>query len=116
MPKTIEIECSPLALFALFDSSTISEGVIHKAPGGATLQLGRMSIEKRHVPGVERLVSIAVTFASGAAVNLFSNWLYDKLKGNERMRTLRINHVQVELTPEAITKLIAESIELQGQG
>ena len=113
MAKTIELECPPIALFALFGCSTVSEGVTHKAPGGATLQLGRMSTEKRRAPGTEPLVTIAVAFASDVAVSLFWNWLYDKLKGNERTRTLRINCVQVELAPEAITKAIAESIAVQ---
>jgi len=43
----IELECSPESLFALFESKTISSGMTHEAPGGVTLQLGDMPMEKR---------------------------------------------------------------------
>jgi hypothetical protein len=108
---TIEIEVPPSALFKLFESDEISEGMVHEVPGGASIKLGRRTLEKRHVPGLQILVPIVVTLGSGIVINVFSNWLYDKLKG-EKTRILRINRVQVEITTrDAITKVIKESIE-----
>lgn len=109
---TIEIEVPVSALSEIFESGTISAGMVREVPGGASLKLGPMPIEKRHVPGLQILVPIVVTLGSGVAINVFSSWLYDKLKG-KKTTILRINRVQVEITHDAITKVIAESIELE---
>jgi hypothetical protein len=50
------------------------------------------------------------------AVGVFAAWLYDKLKGNgEERKFIRVNRVMVEVTPEAITKVLTESIEVEEQ-
>jgi hypothetical protein len=49
---------------------------------------------------------------SGVAINLFSSWLYDKLKSANVPR-IRVNRVEVEVTPEGITKIISESIDIE---
>lgn len=109
----IQLECPAAALFVLFDSSTVSDGLTREAPGGAILRLCEMPMEKRHLPGAETFVTIAVTLGSGIGINLFSNWLYEKLKGHKRVKTLRINRVQVEISADAIRKVISESIETE---
>lgn len=111
---TIEIEIPASALFKVFETSEVSDATIHTAPGGAILRLGKQKMEKRwHSAFTEPLVPIAVTFGSGVAINLFSSWLWEKLKGG-RTTKIRINRVEIETqTPDAITKVISESIEVE---
>ena len=116
---TIVVECTPKDMFALFESKTISSGMSREVPGGATIQLGQMPMEKRGLPSIQAsLVPILIEFARrhGAEVPIavFSAWLYDKLKGKgEERKFIRVNRVMVEVTPEAITKVLTESIEVE---
>jgi len=76
-----------------------------------------MPMEKRgglpYIQAIE-FIPIAATFASGVAINLFSAWLYDKLKGDAKTRRMvSINRVIVEVTPDAITKVLNESIHIE---
>jgi len=115
---TIVIECSPRDMLALFESKTISTGMSREAPGGATIQLGQMPMEKRGLPSIEAtLVPILIEFGKvgkDVAIGIFSAWLYDKLKGKvEERKFVRVNRVMVEVTPEAITKVLTESIAVE---
>ncbi len=114
---TIVIECTLKAIFALFDSASISSGMSREVPGGATIQLGQMPMEKRDLPSIQAtLIPILVEVGKDVAVGVFAAWLYDKLKGEgegEGRKFLRVNRVMVEVTPEAITKVLTESIEIE---
>jgi hypothetical protein len=81
-------------------------------PGGAKIVLGELPLQKRHIALVECLVPVSLTFGGSVAVNLLSSWLYDKLK-TKHVRKLRINGIQIEITQEAITKVIVESVEFR---
>jgi hypothetical protein len=111
---TIVIECSPRDMVALFDSKTISTGMSREAPGGATIRLGAM-MEKRGVPSIQAyLFPILIDLGREVAIAVFSAWLYDRLKGkSEERKFIRVNRVMVEVTPEAITKVLTESIEIE---
>jgi hypothetical protein len=110
------LEVSPVALFRLFETKKVSIGQTHEAPGGATLRAipSDWMIEQRgsrvYAAGFD---TILVSFASGVALNVFSNWLYDKLKDIEPplVRKLKINRVEIEITPDGITRAIKEPIE-----
>ena len=112
---TIEIECSPESLFKVFEASSVTNGTTKHIPGGGAIQLGRGKLEKRVRPGwtadAAPLVTLALTVGKDVAIGVLAAWLYDKLKGN-KLRTLRINRAQVEISPEGITKAISESIEV----
>jgi hypothetical protein len=70
-PKIV-IECTPRGLFKLFDCNAVMTGMTREVPGGATIQLGEMPMEKRGVPQIEAsLVAIAISFGSGIAINIF---------------------------------------------
>ena len=112
MSSKVFIGCPQSALFEVFESNRIEEGMTHDAPGGARLELGRMPMEKRHVPGFEAPATVLVTFGATVAMNLFSAWLYDRLKSG-RVTRIRINRTEVEVTPEAITRVIIESIDIE---
>src|SRR5438067_1972119 len=45
----IVFEIPQSALFLLFDSNSLEQGMAREAPGGARLELGRMPMEKRSV-------------------------------------------------------------------
>ena len=79
----IILEVPQSALFDIFESKSIQQGMKHDAPGAVTLQLDRMPMEKRHLPYVAAMATIFVTVGSGVAINLFSSWLYEKLKADK---------------------------------
>jgi hypothetical protein len=117
---TIKLGVSPRALFALFDSKEVSSGMSREVPGGATIQLGVM-METRDLPSIQAtafvpiLVTIGSVAGSGVAINLFSSWLYDKVKGNDKARRMiTINKKLVEVTaPEALVKIFEETIKIE---
>jgi hypothetical protein len=86
--------------------------MIHDVPGGATIELGEMAIEKRHLPGVQILVGIAVRYGPDLAVNLLASWLYSKLSG-AKIKNIRINRAEVEVSPEGIARAIFEAVEIE---
>ncbi len=113
---TVVIECTPRELFALFDSKTLSPSMRREVPGGATIRLGDLPMQKRDLPSIQAaLVPILVEFGKlgkDVAVGVFSAWLYDKLKGKgEERKLIRVNRVMVAITPGAITKVLTELIE-----
>jgi hypothetical protein len=120
---TIEIEV-PLRIYPnLFDSNTISPTMSREAPGGATLRLRespprkvdpKRSSRGHYTTDAEPSVTFLVSFGSGVALHLFSSWLYDKLKSDPEKRKIRINRTWTEVTtPDAITNVIQESIEIE---
>jgi hypothetical protein len=105
---TIELGVSARALFDLFDSRQVSSGMSREVPGGAMIRLGEMPMQKSDLPiQATAFVPILVTIGSGVAINLFSSWLYEKLKGEDKARRMMtINRKVVEVTtPEAMVKI-----------
>ena len=114
--RQIVLEVSPIAIFKLFEAKKVSTGDTYEAPGGATLKTIPSPWVERRSGQIYAAVceTILVTFAGGVAINLFSAWLYDKLKDQPPpMRTLKINRTEVEITPEGIMRAIKESIEIE---
>src|ERR1700674_5853434 len=99
---TIEIEVPMSALSKLFESETISAGMVHEIPGGASLKLGPMPMEKRHVPGAEHLVLIIIKVAGSTVIGSVVKYLLDKLKDGKKKGWVRISREEkIEITPEA---------------
>lgn len=121
MSSSVSVEVPQFALFEIFESKSIEQGMTHDAPGGVRLELGRMPMEKRGGGLTHDALPIATVLLSvgtSVAVNLFSSWLYEKLRANKAIRAMRvtrirINRAEVEITPEAITRAISESIEIE---
>jgi len=65
-------------------------------------------VAKRHHDSLP-LVPVVVTLGPGA-IDSFSSWLYETLK-HANVRRIRINSVEIEVTPEEITKTISEFID-----
>jgi hypothetical protein len=115
MTKSVkfEIDFGFDVLCRLFDTNTVSTGMTKEVPGGAVIQLGGMPMQKRHLTqDAAPLVTIAVSLASGVALNLFSSWLYDKLK-DSKIRRLKINRRDVEISANGILRAIEETIEIE---
>jgi hypothetical protein len=79
-----------------------------------------MPIEKRGGLTLDALpmATVLVSFANGVAVNVFSAWLYDKLKSDKvsqhmGITKIRVDRKEVEITSEAITRIVTESIEVE---
>jgi len=119
----IVIEVPQFTLFHLFDSKSIAQGMTYEAPGGVRLELEKMPMEKRGgltldaLPMATVLVSVGKGVAT-VALSVFSRWLYDKLKSDKVLQQtgttkIRMNRVAVEITPEEITRVLTESIEIE---
>ena len=108
----LEIDSSPVFPFELFDSNSISVGMSRDVPGKAKIELGELPLQKRNIETVECLIQILLTFGRDVAAGVLGSWLYDKLK-TKRVRELRINGIQIEITKDAITKVIVESVEFR---
>jgi hypothetical protein len=130
---TIEIEVPQAMLSGLFDSETIPSRMSREAPGGATIRLpvthpardtsGNLVVKLKagtyEVGDAEPLTTVLVEFAKvgkDVAIGVFSAWLYDKLKckdGEERQNFIRVNRVEIGVTPDAITRVLVESNEIE---
>lgn len=51
-------------------------------------------------------------FANSVAINLFSAWLYDKIKDKPHTK-IKINRKEVSIDESEITKIITEKIEIE---
>lgn len=109
--QQIEIQVPDSALFALFESDSIREGMTHSIPGGV-LRLGPMPMQKRTHEFTLALVPVIVTISTTVSLNLLSNYIYSKLTSRKITR-IKINRKEVEVTPEGILKTIEETIEIE---
>jgi hypothetical protein len=112
---TLELGVSIRALAALFDSQNIRPGMSREAPDGVMIRLGEMPMARRNSPQIQAtaFVPILITLGSGAALNVFSNWLYDKLKGSSKGRQMiTVNRKLVEVTTsDAMVRILEETIK-----
>lgn len=112
-PTNFEIAYPMDVLFDLFESNEISTGMTKKVPGGAVIRLDKMPMQKRFsTQDAAPLVTIAVSLGTGITLNLFSSWLYDKIK-KSKIQRLKINRREIEITPDGILKAIEETIEIE---
>jgi hypothetical protein len=111
----IEIEF-PLDTFVdVFESQNSKVGTNLLAPGGVSLTV--QPYEVRTPPkGMAfddiPIVPVLIGIGTSVAVNVFSSWLYDRLKSAPSGRTrLKINRRWVEVSKDGITRAFSESIE-----
>lgn len=110
-----EIEFPMSATTDIFGSTTISTSMTKQAPGGATIELRAMPMQKRHLPQeAEPLFRMAVSFGRDVAVGVFASWLYDKLK-RAKTRHVRINRRTVEITPDGLYRALEQTIEIENK-
>lgn len=79
----LEIDCSPVFPFEVFESNSASVGRTRDVPGGGQITLREMPIQKRHLAGAESFITFALTFGRDVSVNLLASWLYDKLRSKQ---------------------------------
>jgi hypothetical protein len=82
---TIVIECSPAALFGLFETRRIRPGMSRQVPGGATIQLGEMPLQKRDLPTIEASL---IPLLRGAASRTRRLLAFSYPRDRSYMRTL----------------------------
>jgi hypothetical protein len=111
----IEIEF-PLDTFVdVFESQSSRVGTNLEVPGGVSLQVQPYEVRippegmaLDDIPIIPVLIEVGTT----VALNVFSNWLYDKLKSAPSRRTrLKINRRWVEISKDGISRAFSESIE-----
>lgn len=109
----LEIEVdNPALLFALFEASRVSTGMTRELPGGGTLTYATRLpyIEKRGVPmAAAPTITFIVSFGASVAASVLGCWLYEKLT-SKPTRKITIDRVQIEITPEALARIITERI------
>lgn len=112
----IEIEF-PLDTFVdVFESQSSNVGTNLVVPGGASLTVQPYVVRippKGMAFDDIPIIPVLVGFATSVAMNMFSSWLYDRLKSAPSRRTrLKINRRWVEVSKDGITRAFSESIEM----
>jgi hypothetical protein len=97
----------------LFESETVNTGTQKEIPGGGTITLDRMTVRK--ALGIPQIIHIILSSVGGTiAVNMASNYLYDKWKGHKGGNIkMSINRREVHLDKGEITKVIEEEIRME---
>ncbi len=111
----LEIEVPITCASDVFETNTITAGMCKDVPGIGMLRLHPIPHEERggglaydSMP----FLTVAVSLGASVAVDLFSSWLYDRLKGS-RVRRIRINRRTAEVTPDGIRKTVEETVEIE---
>ena len=78
-------------------------------PGNATLTYKVSTM--RLADGLPEIINFAMTFGSGIATGLISNWIYDKL--TRRTEKILINRKEVYLDKEEIKRILEETIKIE---
>jgi len=117
-----EIEVPLPCVTDIFESNTIAVGMSKDVPGDANIQLrpSGMPMQKRSMthdaaPYFIVAVTMAGTAGSAIGLNLFSSWLYDRLKARPGVRRIRINRRITEVSLDGIRRSIEESYEMEEQ-
>lgn len=105
----VELQIPPKAVLEMFDAKNVSTGMARMVPGGATLGLGG---DDSRTHCALPLVAVILTIGPDLAINVLSNWLFDKLK-RANLQQVRIAGVDIEVTNDGIMKAIAESIDAE---
>lgn len=111
----LEIEIPITCASSVFETDTITAGMCKDIPGICILRLQPMPQEERS-EGLAYdsmpLLTVTVSLGASVAANIFSSWLYDKLKGSA-IRRISINRRSVEVTADGIRKAVEHTIEIE---
>lgn len=118
-PLSLSLTGDPDSAFSsvldLFESKTLIFNEPKKIPGGATITLlptaEQRSLTQDAAPVMEMVIAVGGTVGT-VAVNMISNYLYDKLKARKDNVKLRINRRIIELDEGKISRIIEEEIKL----
>lgn len=111
----LEIEVPISCASNVFESNTITAGMRKDVPGIGMLHLHAMPHEETSgglAYDSMPFLTVAVSLGASVAVDVFSSWLYDRLKGSA-VRHIRINRQTVEMTLDGIRKTVEETIEIE---
>jgi hypothetical protein len=109
---SIQIESSDGILHDLFYPNKISIGSEVEIKKGVSLRFE--GIVLREAVDVPQIIEITLILTKDVvlpvALNIASNWLYDKIR-NRKIERIRINGVEVQVDKEKITQLLIKEIE-----
>ncbi len=111
----LEIEIPLRSITDIFETHSITTGMSKDVPGGANIQLRPPPVpmeEPTLAYDADPFFTIAVTVASTVGLNIFSSWLYDRLK-DSKVRRIRINRRTAEVTPDGLREAVEELIETE---
>lgn len=110
MTVNIEIKTSgPKLAFELFGAGgRVSTGDEISIPGGGRLKyLGQMEYRSFDMPTI---LKVALSVGGAVAVEIISNWIYDKLKG--KTNSITIDRIEIELKKGEIERILKEKIDI----
>ena len=89
-----------------------------EVPGGATVRLLEIPIQRRDMPTIQASLTTVTVYCGAAlsnvALGVLASWIYDRLTRGRTGRTMiRVEGLLIEVTPEAITRLVVNSIEIE---
>ena len=91
------------------DKSSISREDSIVTPDNAKLTYKGTTI--RLAEGLPEIINFVVTFGSGVAAGVVSNWIYDKLK--HKTEKIVINRKEIDLDKEKIKRVLEETIRIE---
>jgi len=91
-------------------------------PGGAVIRLGVM-MERRDPPTIQAtafvpiLLAFGSTVVTGVTIKLLADFLIEKVNGEDKARQMiTVNRRLIEVTtPEAMVKILEETIEINAR-
>lgn len=101
-------------IFDLFDTDALGEGTSKEIPGGGTMAVLPITIEK--AAEVSRVIEIVLSIGRDVAVGVVASYIYEKLKAHRarhRHISMRINRREVHFDKSQITKVIEEESDIQ---
>ena len=96
-------------LFDLLGKSPISRDDSIITPGNAKLTYKGTTI--RLAEGLPKIINLVVTFGSGVAAGVVSNWIYDKLK--HKTEKIVINRKEIHLDEGELKRVLEETIRIE---
>lgn len=99
--------------FALFEADRLGAGTQKVVPGGAVLTMQPMIVRKAH--GIPQVITIVLSVGGSIAINMVSNYIYDKLKKHRGENLeMTVNRREVKFNNKGeIAKVIEEELTIK---
>ena len=107
IPVEIETHDRQLA-FELFETRSMSSGMIKEIPGNAKIQL--RGLLARKAVGVAAILQLVLDTATNVEYGLIAAWLYGRVAKHSTARLIINRRVVTEITPESIRAILEEEI------
>jgi hypothetical protein len=94
----------------LFESNGWSAGMTKVIPGGVTIVLKEVPLQK--AIGTESLIAVGLVFASETIAKVAAEWLSKKFSAHGQTK-IYVNQKSIETTPEGLTRSLETEIRIE---